>query len=259
MYIYFLIFIFSILFVAIILFFERKIIAISQKRLSTSFLGRNGWVHTIGDVFKFWFKTINRHDNFKNLSIIGVLGTYLVWCLISIIFFLNFNNMNYFIFSDFQLFIYLTYVSITNIYTIFLILSLKSKYTSIAGLRLCLLTIFFEVPSTTLILTTYYMFSDYSFYMFINFSNSLFLISPIIFSIFIVYLLFESKRAPFDHTEAESELVAGHLLEFGGRTLFIFFLCEYIHFFFIIFFFILIFFNGFSFTLLYNLINITIL
>jgi len=223
MFIFFLIFFLSILFVAIILFFERKLIAISQKRLSTSFLGRNGWVHTIGDVFKFWFKTLNRHEFFKNFSIIGILGSYLIWCLFSIIFFVNFNNNNFFIYSDFQLFIYLVYVSITNIYTINLILSLKSKYSTIAGLRLCLLTIFFEVPSTTLILLTYYIYSDYSFYMFINISTSLFFISPIIFSIFIIYLLFESKRAPFDHTEAESELVAGHLIEFGGRTLFIFF------------------------------------
>ena len=43
------------------------------------------------------------------------------------------------------------------------------------------------------------------------------------------YVLLEGKRAPFDHTEAESELVAGHFVEFGGRTLLIMYICEYIH------------------------------
>jgi len=44
-----------------------------------------------------------------------------------------------------------------------------------------------------------------------------------------IYAIFEAKRAPFDHTEAESELVSGHLIEFGGRLLLFFYLSEYIH------------------------------
>lgn len=47
---------------------------------------------------------------------------------------------------------------------------------------------------------------------------------------FLLYIIFEAKRAPFDHSEAESELVVGHLVEFGGRALLFFFICEYIHF-----------------------------
>lgn len=46
---------------------------------------------------------------------------------------------------------------------------------------------------------------------------------------FFLYTLFEAKRAPFDHTEAESELVAGHQVELGGRALLFLFLCEYVH------------------------------
>ena len=44
-----------------------------------------------------------------------------------------------------------------------------------------------------------------------------------------LYALFEAKRAPFDHSEAESELVAGHMVEYGGRALLFFYLCEYTH------------------------------
>jgi NADH-quinone oxidoreductase subunit H len=45
----------------------------------------------------------------------------------------------------------------------------------------------------------------------------------------LLFCLFEAKRPPFDHSEAESELVAGHLIEFGGRLLLFFFMCEYVH------------------------------
>jgi NADH:ubiquinone oxidoreductase subunit H len=45
-----------IFFSIITLFFERKFIAIAQKRLGISFLGRNGWVHLPADIVKFWFK-----------------------------------------------------------------------------------------------------------------------------------------------------------------------------------------------------------
>ena len=35
------------------LFFERKVIALAQKRLGASFLGRHGWAHLPADVVKF--------------------------------------------------------------------------------------------------------------------------------------------------------------------------------------------------------------
>jgi len=39
----------------------------------------------------------------------------------------------------------------------------------------------------------------------------------------------ESKRAPFDHAETESEVVAGYATEYNGPMLLIFFLAEYLH------------------------------
>jgi NADH-quinone oxidoreductase subunit H len=39
----------------------------------------------------------------------------------------------------------------------------------------------------------------------------------------------ESKRAPFDHAETESEVVAGYSVEYGGGMLLMFYLAEYLH------------------------------
>jgi NADH-quinone oxidoreductase subunit H len=48
-------------------------------------------------------------------------------------------------------------------------------------------------------------------------------------SSFVVVLFLESKRAPFDHAETESEVVSGYATEYNGPMLLMFFLCEYIH------------------------------
>jgi NADH-quinone oxidoreductase subunit H len=48
-------------------------------------------------------------------------------------------------------------------------------------------------------------------------------------SSFIIVLFLESKRAPFDHSETESEVVAGYATEYNGPMLLMFFLCEYLH------------------------------
>lgn len=59
--------------------------------------------------------------------------------------------------------------------------------------------------------------------------------TPTLGLVLMAYALFEARRPPMDHTEAESELVAGHLVEFGGRSLLAFFICEYSHVYFCLF------------------------
>jgi NADH-quinone oxidoreductase subunit H len=46
---------------------------------------------------------------------------------------------------------------------------------------------------------------------------------------FLLLLLLESKRAPFDHAETESEVVAGYAVEYSGTMLLMFYLAEYLH------------------------------
>ena len=48
-------------------------------------------------------------------------------------------------------------------------------------------------------------------------------------SAFVVVLFLESKRAPFDHAETESEVVAGYSTEYNGPMLLMIFLAEYLH------------------------------
>lgn len=151
-------------------------------------------------------------------------------------FFVTNVEFSFFDFWGYQILYYFLYNGVSSIYLAYLIISLRSKYSTIAALRIILLNVFFEVPFVLLFLTIYVILGEYSFDAFIELDSSLILISPIAGILLLIYVLYEAKRAPFDHTEAESELVAGHLIEFGGRTLLVFFICEYIHVFFGVFF-----------------------
>lgn len=73
-------------------------------------------------------------------------------------------------------------------------------------------------------------------------------------SCFVVVLFLESKRAPFDHAETESEVVAGYATEYNGPMMLIIFLCEYLHLIISAIHFILFFWGGWYMFNLYNLL-----
>jgi len=73
-------------------------------------------------------------------------------------------------------------------------------------------------------------------------------------SAFVVVLFVESKRAPFDHAETESEVVAGYATEYNGPMMLMFFLCEYLHLIISAIHFILFFWGGWYTPMLYNLL-----
>ena len=108
----------------------------------------------------------------------------------------------------------------------------RSKYATLAAARLLLVAVSLEVVFTLSFLLVYahtggYAFDDLAVRAAVQ--GGLAWALPPLGCTFLLYTLFEAKRAPFDHSEAESELVAGHLVEFGGRALLFFYMCEYAH------------------------------
>ncbi|NOR10456.1 MAG: NADH-quinone oxidoreductase subunit NuoH [Desulfovibrionaceae bacterium] len=113
-----------------------------------------------------------------------------------------------------------------------------NKYSLIAGTRAVSQSIAFEIPmlitAITIVMITGSMDlneivrqqGDYFWkWNIFRFDKSIFM--PLSFLVFFVCSLAETNRAPFDLGEAESELVAGYLTEYGGMAFGLFMMAEY--------------------------------
>jgi NADH-quinone oxidoreductase subunit H len=126
---------------------------------------------------------------------------------------------------------HLTLILFSNIFFAVVGLLSQSRYAIIAIARSLVHVISLDIFIT--IIYTLLIFSSQSahFHDFILTQNLywFFLLYSPIASGFVILLILESKRTPFDHAETEAEVVAGYATEYSGPMLLIFFLCEYLH------------------------------
>jgi NADH-quinone oxidoreductase subunit H len=213
------------------LFFERKFIAIAQKRLGISFLGRNGWAHLPADLVKFWLKqSLKTQGSWlgAQASLTGAILGYLSWSLLTCMFFITDGEAAVLDGWDYQLIAYFAYAGFTTLFMAHLVAGLRSKYALLAAGRVLLVAVLMEVTFLGLFLVLYTHGGGYGFEDLARGSCLALAMPPMALGL-VLFALFEAKRPPFDHSEAESELVAGHLVEFGGRALLFFYMCEYVH------------------------------
>lgn len=108
----------------------------------------------------------------------------------------------------------------------------RNKFSILAGIRSTCMVLNLEILLTFFFLCVVSLSESFSFSSAVhnqtNFSYFIFTLLPIVPFIFIAFLL-ETNRAPFDLTEAESELVAGYTTELGGFFFALFYLGEYFH------------------------------
>jgi NADH:ubiquinone oxidoreductase subunit H len=160
----------------------------------------------------------------------GILGL-LSWNLLGCLFFLTEGLGAPVDFWDYQLLAYVAFANLTSIFMFGLVAGTRSKYATLAGARVLLVGVFLEVFFTLGFWIVYCHGGGYGFeeVAAANALAPLALALPPLGACFFLFALFEAKRAPFDHPESESELVAGHQVELGGRLLLFFYLCEYVH------------------------------
>jgi len=132
---------------------------------------------------------------------------------------------------DSMILYHLILILFSNIFFSIVGLVSQSRYAIIGTVRglvhVISLDIFVTIVYSLLVLSS----QSANFHDFIVSQNSywyIFLYTPAS-SGFIVILFLESKRAPFDHSETEAEVVAGYATEYNGPMLLMFYLAEYLH------------------------------
>lgn len=210
---------------------ERKLLAHIQRRYGPSIIGRNGWLQIVVDLIKL----MN-----KEFFILPKSGSYLLpilivnFYIIQLLFTQNFIfGPSLFLFEKFDglIFYHLILVLMSNICLLIIGIYSQSKYSLIGVLRSVVHVISLDIFITITYILIIMIIQSGNFYELSIFQNNIsfiFLLSPISFG-FLIILLVEAKRAPFDHVETESEVVAGYATEHSSIFLLIFYLSEYMH------------------------------
>lgn len=208
---------------------ERKIFSSIQRRRGPSFIGFFGLFQPLADGLKLFLKEVIVPS--KANKIIFLLSPILTFFLSligwSIIPF-NFNNAY---FSNLNLSILFIFaLSSLIVYGIIMAgWSSNSKYAFLGSIRSSAQMISYEVSIGIILLNLSLCLISLNFIEIVLYQQLIwfiFLIFPI-YIMFFVSILAETNRAPFDLTEAESELVSGYNVEYSAVGFAFFFIAEY--------------------------------
>lgn len=210
---------------------ERKLLAFAQRRMGPTLMGRNGAFQILADLFKMLTKEIFLIP--RPATVMAPIFLSLLFAT-QLLFSLNFVwGPSLFLVDsvDSMILYHLILILLSNIFFSIVGLLSQSRYAIIGTVRGLVhtisLDIFITVLYSMLVLTSQssnfhdFVLSQTSYWYIIIYAPAA--------SGFIVVLFLESKRAPFDHAETESEVVAGYSTEYNGPMLLMFFLAEYLH------------------------------
>lgn len=210
---------------------ERKFLAYAQRRMGPAIMGRNGAFQIALDLVKLLTKEIFIIPR-PSSALAPIFLAFLY--AIQLLFSQNFIwGPSLFIFNsvDSLILYHLILVLFSNIFFVLVGLLSQSRYAIIGTVRALVHVLSLDIFITVLYSLLVYTAQSANFHDFSLVQNHywlLFLYSPAA-SAFVLLLLLESKRTPFDHAETESEVVAGYSVEYSGPMLLMFYLCEYLH------------------------------
>lgn len=215
----------------LVVLLERKLLAYAQRRLGPSIAGRNGAFQIALDLGKLLTKEVFLIPRPSTAIAPVVLTFYYATQLMFSQNFIFSNSLYAYDNVDALLFHHLILVVLSNILLVLLGLLSQSRYSTMASLRAVVQVVSLDIFATVVYVLLVLCSQSANFHDFAIAQEKfwyMFLFAPAA-SGFIIIMLLEAKRTPFDHVEAESEVVAGYQTEYSGPMLLIFYLAEYIH------------------------------
>ena len=123
------------------------------------------------------------------------------------------------------------FTTLSQVFLICLAFAAQSRYVLISAIRAIVQIISFDIFIVLIFILIMLTSQSTHFHNFILYQSKTcyFFICNFIGLLFLIILLFEAKRTPFDHLETESEVIAGYATEYSGILLLFLYLIEYLH------------------------------
>ena len=215
-------------FVAMIVWLDRRVWAFVQKRRGPNVVGPFGLLQSLADALKYIFKEIiipasSNKVIFILAPIVTMTLALIAWAVIPFSETQVLANINVGI-------LYLFAVSSLGVYGIIMGgWASNSKYPFLGSIRSAAQMISYEVSIGIIIINVLLCVGSLNLKDIVLAQQNIWFVVPLfpMFVIFFISALAETNRPPFDLPEAESELVAGYQTEYSGMMYAMFWLGEY--------------------------------
>ncbi len=214
--------------VAMIVWFDRRVWGLVQKRKGPNVVGPFGLFQTLADALKYIFKEIIIPASANKIvfilaPIVTMTLALVAWAVIPMSEDLVLANINVGI-------LYLFAVSSLGVYGIIMGgWASNSKYPFLGAIRSAAQMVSYEVSIGIIIINVLLCVGSLNLNDIVISQKELWYVIPLfpMFVIFFISSLAETNRPPFDLPEAEAELVAGYQTEYSGMMYAMFWLGEY--------------------------------
>ena len=214
--------------VAMIVWLDRRVWGLVQKRKGPNVVGPFGLLQTLADALKYIFKEIiipasANKTVFILAPIVTMTLALVAWAVIPMSEELVLSDINVGI-------LYLFAVSSLGVYGIIMGgWASNSKYPFLGAIRSAAQMVSYEVSIGFVMVSVLLCVGSLNLGDIIEAQKNIWFAIPLfpMFVVFFISTLAETNRAPFDLPEGESELVAGYMVEYSSMSFALFFLGEY--------------------------------
>ena len=221
---------FCLLIVIFLIWLTRKLVARMQDRIGPNRVGgRFGLLQTVADVMKLLSKEVITPAGadvvaYNAAPLLIVMAALLIWAVMPFAPGVIGVNLNIGVF-------YIMAISSASVMVLLLAgWGSNNKYALLGAFRAVAQMVSYEVPMLLALLVPILLASTMSTEGIVAAQTLPFILfSPVSALIFYISSLAETGRTPFDLLEAESEIVAGFHIEYGGMKFGMFFLAEFVN------------------------------